>query len=221
MKRGCTAECACRRCSAGSSKAISRIRELTPLRSGPRSRRWPAQRSPLGSRVGSVQSGMIQRISERTRTPRERVLGGSAVMLTGLELITSSTSATTSRSPDFRTGGFRPHHGRVYAVDPDFVGHADIPDFDRQDGRATGLAEARSLAYRGFHRWGWAAGIFVSGLLLLFRGGITRYLNLHDPCSSFCWRSAPHSMFRWERGAATFRASATSGISPETLCWRD
>lgn len=44
-----------------------------------------------------------------------------------------------------------------------------------------GSAEARSLAYRGFHRWGWAAGISVSVVLLLFRNSITQYLNLNDP----------------------------------------
>ena len=44
-----------------------------------------------------------------------------------------------------------------------------------------GSAEARSLTYRGFHRWGWAAGISVSVVLLLFRNSITQYLNLNDP----------------------------------------
>ncbi len=43
-----------------------------------------------------------------------------------------------------------------------------------------GSPEARSLAYRRFHSWAWAAGIFVSALLLLFRNTITNYLNLND-----------------------------------------
>ncbi len=41
--------------------------------------------------------------------------------------------------------------------------------------------ELQTLAYREFHRWGWAAGIFVSSLLLLLRNAITSYLNIPTP----------------------------------------
>ena len=41
--------------------------------------------------------------------------------------------------------------------------------------------QARSNAYRAFHRSAWTCGVVVALLLLLFRNLISRYLNLPDP----------------------------------------
>jgi len=41
--------------------------------------------------------------------------------------------------------------------------------------------EGKAAVYRCFHRAAWTCGIFVALVLLVFRGGISSYLNLTDP----------------------------------------
>jgi len=129
-----------------------------------------------------VQSSMIQRISERTRTPRERVLGGSAVMLTGLGLVTVINFGYNLAVARFLGPIAFGHTTAVYTL---LILISSVTlSFQILTAKMVaqrGSHEARSLAYRSFHRWAWAAGIFVSALLLLFRNAVTSYLNLKDP----------------------------------------
>ena len=125
---------------------------------------------------------MIQRISVKTRTPRERVLSGSAILLTGLGLVTMINFAYNLAVARFLGPVAFGHTTAVYTL---LILISSVTlSFQILTAKIVaqrGSAEARSLVYREFHRWAWAASIFVSLVLVLFRDTITAYLNLPDP----------------------------------------
>ena len=127
-------------------------------------------------------SSMIQRISVKTRTPRERVLSGSAILLTGLGLVTMINFAYNLAVARFLGPVAFGHTTAVYTL---LILISSVTlSFQILTAKIVaqrGSAEARSLVYREFHRWAWAASIFVSLVLVLFRDTITAYLNLPDP----------------------------------------
>lgn len=125
---------------------------------------------------------MTQRISVKTRTARERVLSGSAVLLTGLGLVTMINFAYNLAVARFLGPIAFGHTTAVYTL---LILISSVTlSFQILTAKIVAQRrslEEQSLVYRGFHQWGWAASIFVSLLLVLFRDTITAYLNLPDP----------------------------------------
>jgi O-antigen/teichoic acid export membrane protein len=137
---------------------------------------------PLWTSVSILPQAVIRKISAHTKSPRERVLSGSAVMLTGLgaaTLINFGYNIAVARYLGPIAFG---HTTAVYtllilisSVTLSFqILTAKIVAQQRS-------SEEQSKAYREFHWRGWAAGAVVSMLLLIFRDGITAYLNLPNP----------------------------------------
>jgi len=128
-----------------------------------------------------VSHTVLDQITRQARTPRGRVLSGSAIMLGGLGLVTLVNFSYNIAVARFLGPVAFGHTTAVYtllilisAVTLSFqiltakiVAQHEVP-------------ESRTLAYRGFHRRGWAASFLVSVLLLLFRNEVTAYLNLPD-----------------------------------------
>lgn len=136
----------------------------------------------LGAGACTVPSGMIQRISARTRSPRERLVSGSAVLLTGLGLVTIINFAYNLAVARYLGPIAFGHTTAVYTL---LILISSVTlSFQILTAKIVAQRrspESQSLAYRGFHRWGWAASILVSLGLVLFRNTITTYLNLPDP----------------------------------------
>jgi len=117
-----------------------------------------------------------------TKTPRDRVLSGSVIMLTGLGLVTAINFTYNIAVARFLGPTAFGDTTAVYtllilssAVTLSFqILAAKIVARERS-------LEAQSVAYRGLHLRGWAAGIAVGLLLLSFRHAVTNYLNLADP----------------------------------------
>lgn len=120
--------------------------------------------------------------STETRTLQARVLSGSFVLLSGSGLATALNFAYNIAVARFLGPTAFGHATAVYTllilisavtlsfqiVSAKVVAQQDSP-------------QAKSAAYRGFHRSGWVAGIFTALLLLAFRGAISSYLNLPSP----------------------------------------
>ena len=127
-------------------------------------------------------SRIIQTITATTKTPRERLLNGSAILLTALCILTLANF------------GYNIAVARI--LGPISYGHAtavytllvltsavtlSIQILTAKMVAQQPAAELQALAYREFHHWGWAAGILVTSLLLLLRNTITEYLNTPTP----------------------------------------
>lgn len=127
-------------------------------------------------------SRIIQTINASTKTPRERLLNGSAILLTALCILTLAN--------------FGYNIGVARILGPVSYGHTtavytllvltsavtlSIQILTAKMVAQQPTAELQTVAYREFHRWGWAAGIFVTSLLLLLRNAITEYLNTPTP----------------------------------------
>jgi O-antigen/teichoic acid export membrane protein len=129
-----------------------------------------------------VPSRMIERISATTRTPRERLLNGSAVMLTALCILTLANFGYNIAVARILGPISYGHTTAVYTL---LVLTSSVTlSFQILTAKIVAqrsTADLQALAYREFHRWGWAAGILVSSLLLLFRNAITAYLNIPAP----------------------------------------
>ncbi|MGA9527399.1 MAG: hypothetical protein WBS24_04730 [Terriglobales bacterium] len=122
-----------------------------------------------------------EQVTEHTRTLRSRVLSGSAVLLSGMGLATVINFAYNLAVARFLGPVAFGHTSAVYTV----LIFVSAVTLSFQILTAKIVAQqlspgAQALAYRGFHRWGWVAGIVVSLLLVLFRDAITDYLNLPD-----------------------------------------
>jgi len=124
---------------------------------------------------------MTEKVSAKPKSPRDRVLSGSAVLLTGLGLVTVINFGYNIAVARFLGAIAFGHTTAVYTL---LILISSVTlSFQILTAKIVaqhGSAEAKSLTYREFHRWGWAAGIFVSLSLLLFRNTITGYLNLPD-----------------------------------------
>ena len=119
--------------------------------------------------------------SAKTRTPRDRVLSGSAVLLTGLCFTTLSNFLYNIAVARFLGPIAFGHTTAVYTL---LILISSIT-LSFQILTAKFVAQqvspgAQSQAYRGFHSRAWIAGISVSSLLLLSRNALTSYLNLGD-----------------------------------------
>lgn len=124
---------------------------------------------------------LIERLTGSARTARGRVLSGSAVLLTGLGLATLTNLAYNIAVARFLGPVGFGHTTAVYTLL--ILISAVTLSFQILTAKIVAQhesPEAQSLAYKGFHRQGWAASVLVSLLLLLFRDTVTNYLHLQD-----------------------------------------
>lgn len=129
-----------------------------------------------------MSSRIIERITATTRTPRERLLNGSAILLTALCILTLANFGYNIAVARILGPISYGHTTAVYTLL--VLTSAVTLSFQILTAKIVAqrsTAELQALAYREFHRWGWAAGILVSSLLLLFRNAITAYLNIPAP----------------------------------------
>lgn len=117
-----------------------------------------------------------------TKTLRDRVLSGSAVLLTGLGLVTLINFAYNIAVARFLGPTAFGHTTAVYTL---LILISSVTlSFQILTAKIVAQQESlesQSAAYKGFHWRGWAAGILVGLLLLLFRHAVTDYLSLPDP----------------------------------------
>ena len=112
-------------------------------------------------------------------TPKAQVLSGSAVLLTGLALVT--------------TFNFTYNMAVARLLGPAAFGHASVIytlltlmaavtlSFQIVSAKVVAQqtsAQAKAAAYRKLHRSAWLGGLLSGGLLVLLRGTIAHYLNL-------------------------------------------
>ena len=125
---------------------------------------------------------MATQVEEPVRTPRERVLGGSLVLIAGLGLVTAINFAYNLTVARYLGPTAFGHTTTVYTLL--VLVSAVTLSFQILTAKMVAQqdsAEAQSTAYRGLHLRGWAAGLLVAMFLLLFSNSITNYLNLVDP----------------------------------------
>ena len=125
---------------------------------------------------------MTTEVEEAVQTPSERVLGGSVVLLAGLGLVTAINFAYNIAVARYLGPTAFGHTTTVYTL-LILVSSVTL-SFQILTAKMVAQQrspEAQSLAYRGLHLRGWAAGILVALFLLLFRHAVTNYLHLIDP----------------------------------------
>jgi len=122
------------------------------------------------------------RLDAAVKTSRDRVLSGSVVLLTGMGLVTAINFAyNIAVARMLGPTGFG-HTSAVYTLL--ILVSAVTLSFQILTAKIVAQQEspqARDVAYRVFHLRGWAAGILVGLLFLLFRRAVSDYLNLADP----------------------------------------
>lgn len=136
---------------------------------------------PLRSRNLLVPPTAIQQLSVNVRTPRERVLSGSAVLLGGLAFVTLINFGYNLAVARFLGPIAFGHTTAVYTL---LILISSVTlSFQILTAKIVaqhGSPEAQTLSYRGLHGRAWSASIVVSLLLVVFRSAVTEYLNLQD-----------------------------------------
>jgi O-antigen/teichoic acid export membrane protein len=122
-----------------------------------------------------------QVLNTKVRTPRHRVLSGSAILLAGLALVTLINFAYNIAVARFLGPTAFGHTTAVYTL----LILISAVTLSFQILTAKIVAQqlspaAQGAVYKGFHVRGWAAGAAVALLLLAFRHTVTDYLNLPD-----------------------------------------
>ena len=124
----------------------------------------------------------IEQLDVEFKTPRNRVLSGSAILLAGLSLATLINFAYNIAVARFLGPTAFGHTTAVYTL---LILISSVTlTFQILTAKIVAQQEskkAQAVAYKGFHWRGWAAGILVGLLLLAFRHTVTDYLNLPDP----------------------------------------
>ncbi|HUB02559.1 MAG TPA: hypothetical protein VL983_07730 [Terriglobales bacterium] len=137
---------------------------------------------PLWTLVPILPQAVMKKISAHHKTPRERVLSGSAVMLTGLGAVTLINFAYNIAVARFLGPVGYGHTTAVYTL---LILISSVTlSFQILTAKIVAQqasSEKQSKAYRQFHWQGWAAAVLVSTFILLFRDVITAYLNLPNP----------------------------------------
>ena len=115
-------------------------------------------------------------------TPTNRVLSGSAIMLTGLGLVTLINFGYNIAVARFLGPTAFGHTTAVYTL---LILISSVT-LSFQILTAKMVAQqtspkAQTIVYKAFHWRGWIAGVVVALLLLVFRHAVTDYLNLPDP----------------------------------------
>ncbi len=117
--------------------------------------------------------------TDRSRELKARIISGSVVLLSGSGLVTAINVAYNVAVARFLGPGGFGHATAVYTLLT--ITSAVTLSFQIIATKAVAQQAsigAREAVYRGFHRGAWGAGVFVAVLLVLFRQGITNYLNL-------------------------------------------
>ena len=127
-------------------------------------------------------SRITENIAVKPITPRARLLSGSAILLAALCILTITNFGYNIAVARILGPASYGHTTAVYTllVLTSAV-TLSIQILTAKIVAQRPTADLQTLAYREFHRWGWAAGIFVSSLLLLLRHVITGYLNIPTP----------------------------------------
>jgi O-antigen/teichoic acid export membrane protein len=129
-----------------------------------------------------VLASPIRQLNAEMRTPRNRVLSGSAILLVGLSLATLINFAYNIAVARFLGPIGFGHTTAVYTL---LILISSVTlSFQILTAKIVAQQEspnAQAVAYKGFHWRGWAAGILVGLLLLVFRQAVTDYLNLPNP----------------------------------------
>ena len=121
-------------------------------------------------------------LEAETTTPTNRVLSGSAIMLTGLGLVTLINFGYNIAVARFLGPTAFGHTTAVYTL---LILISSVT-LSFQILTAKMVAQqtspkAQTVVYKAFHWRGWIAGVVVALLLLVFRHAVTDYLNLPDP----------------------------------------
>jgi hypothetical protein len=129
-----------------------------------------------------VSESPIRQVNSELITPRNRVLSGSAILLVGLSLTTLINFGYNIAVARFLGSVAFGHTTAVYTLL--ILISAVTLSFQILSAKIVAQQEspdAQAVAYRWFHWRGWAAGIFVGLVLLVFRQAVTDYLNLPTP----------------------------------------
>ena len=129
-----------------------------------------------------MSSRITQTISSTIKTPRERLLNGSAILLGAVGILTIANFGYNISVARILGPVSYGHITAVYTL----LVLTSCVTLSIQILTAKMVAqretpELQALAYIEFHRWGWAAGALVSSVVLLFRSAITEYLNIPSP----------------------------------------
>lgn len=125
---------------------------------------------------------MSNRPEGNSRQLRARILSGSAVLLSGSSLTTVISLAYNVSVARFLGPRGYGHAAVVYTMLT--IASAVTLSFQIVSAKIVaqqGSEDAKSAAYRYFHRAAWTCGIFLAVLLVLFRQTITNYLRLPHP----------------------------------------
>lgn len=114
-------------------------------------------------------------------SPRNRVLSGSAVLLSGLGFVTLLNFAYNIAVARYLGPVQFGHTTAVYTLLILISGVTlSLQILTAKVIAQQSTLEGRSHAYRKLHWRGWTAGFIVSFLLVLFRSNLTNYLHLND-----------------------------------------
>lgn len=116
------------------------------------------------------------------RSLQARILSGSAVLLSGSGLTTAVNLAYNILVAQFLGPKGFGHATVVYTLLTVLSGITlSFQIISTKLVAQQASPEAMSAVYRWFHGAAWACGLFIAALLLIFRVGISSYLNLPDP----------------------------------------
>jgi O-antigen/teichoic acid export membrane protein len=129
-----------------------------------------------------VPNSTTPRPESAIKTPRDRVLNGSAILLTGLAFATLSNFVYNIAVARCLGPAAYGHTTAVYTL---LILISSVTlSFQILTAKIIAQQEsekARAVVYHGLHWRSWASGVLVGALLLIFRNTITVYLNLPDP----------------------------------------
>ncbi|MGB7191282.1 MAG: STAS domain-containing protein [Acidobacteriaceae bacterium] len=125
---------------------------------------------------------MLNRLVKRPSSLQGRIISGSFVLLSGSGLATVINFAYNVAVARFLGPKGFGHATAVYTL-LTFISAITL-SFQIISAKIVAQQpspEAKSAGYRSFHRQAWACGIVAALILLLFRRGISDYLNLPSP----------------------------------------
>ena len=125
---------------------------------------------------------MVTGQKQESKTLQARILSGSFVLLLGSGLAAAINFAYNVAVARFLGPTAFGHATAVYTLLT--IMSAVTLSFQIVPAKVVAqqsTPEGKSAAYRDFHRGGWACGLLVALLLVLFRSGVARFLKLPSP----------------------------------------
>src|ERR1035441_5247301 len=123
--------------------------------------------------------GVVNGLTEKTRTLQARIVSGSAVLLSGSVLTTAINLVYNIAVARFLGPRGFGQATVVYTILT--LLSAVTLSFQITSAKLVAqqsAPEGKAAIYRGFHRGAWACGILAALILLLFQRAIADYLNL-------------------------------------------